>query len=81
MRRENAIPLIYWNIPAWSALRLDENESLVEGGLRTMLSAPAVAVAAPRRLNVEMLGAAGFEVEEFNSTSGRYGVRLALKPR
>jgi len=81
MRRENAIPLIYWNIPAWSALRLDENESFAEGGLRTMLSAPAMAVAAPRRLNVEMLAAAGFEPEEFSSTSGRYRVRLAVKPR
>lgn len=79
MRRENAIPLVYWNIPAWSALRRNERESFAEGGLRTMLSAPAVAVAAPKRLSLEPLRAAGFEVREFSSVGGRYRVELALK--
>jgi len=80
MRRQNELPLAYWNLPAWSYYRDTPADPFAETGAGLLLSANADAVVPPRVVGYDALLQEGYVVERFSSDNDRYSVTVAFKP-
>ncbi len=81
MRRANALPLAYWNHPAWAHFRRSPAESPIDTSIRMLDAVGAEVVVYPRRP-----WAAGYashtrqdRIVKFESATGAYDVSLVLR--
>jgi len=79
MQRDNALPLVYCNLPAWYRNRLDESEDWPATCTRLLLEPQAGALIPPRAVSYDSLVRHGYSLERLESTSGRYAVTVAFR--
>ena len=79
MRRQNTLPLAYWNIPAWFYFREGPVEPFPVTCERLLHSVDAGAVVLPRGMGDDDLLRRGYSIVPLASANGRYAVRVALR--
>jgi hypothetical protein len=79
MRKKNDLPLVYWNLATWKHYRLSAQESIYSTGLRMALSVDPDAMVSKEQFGFSPFLGRGYDVVTVMSSSGRYGVTLALR--
>ena len=79
MGRRNALPLVYWNLPAWSYYRSGPDEPFAGTCARLLIGADADAIVPPRVLGYDAFLRNGYTIERFASDGGRYTVDVAVR--